>query len=209
MFLEDHAALILGLLELYQTDFNNRWFVEAFELAGEMLALFSDPAGGFFDTAADAETLLTRPKDLQDNATPSGNALAVEALLKLAAFTGKTEWEETALKALSLASDLSSRYPTAFSRWLSAADFALGQKQQVAIIGDPSDEDTKALIREVHKAFRPNQVIAASSYPPPAGAPALLADRPMLDGKPTTYVCEGFVCKRPVTRAEELSELLS
>ena len=209
VFLEDYAALILGLLELYQTDFNNRWFVEANDLAGEMLARFSDPAGGFFDTAADAETLLTRPKDLQDNATPSGNAMAVEALLKLAAFTEKAEWAETASKALSLAGDLSSRYPTAFSRWLSAADFALGKIKQVAIIGDPADEGTKALIREVRKAFRPNLVIAVSSYPPPEGAPALLADRPMLEGKPTAYVCEGFVCKRPVTKAEELSGLLS
>ncbi|MFC2063803.1 thioredoxin domain-containing protein [Chloroflexota bacterium] len=209
VFLEDYAALILGLLELYQTDFNHRWFVEAEELAGEMLAFFSDPAGGFFDTAADAETLLTRPKDLQDNATPSGNAMAVEALLKLAAFTEKAEWAETALKAFSLAGDLSSRYPTAFSRWLSAADFALGKIKQVAIIGDPADEGTQALIREVRKAFRPNLVIAVSSYPPPEGAPALLADRPMLDGKPTAYVCEGFVCKRPVTSPEELSGLLS
>ncbi|MCC6568813.1 MAG: thioredoxin domain-containing protein, partial [Anaerolineales bacterium] len=87
VFLEDYAALILGLLELYQTDFNDRWFSAAKELADEMIEQFNDPAGGFFDTSKHGEALLLRPKDTQDNATPSGNALACEALLKLAAFT--------------------------------------------------------------------------------------------------------------------------
>lgn len=118
VFLEDHAALILGLLELYQSDFNQRWFLEAYELAGEMLEYFIDPAGGFFDTARDAETLLTRPKDLQDNATPSGNALAVEALLRLAALTEKSEWSQIAEKALGLVTEMAARYPTVFGRWL-------------------------------------------------------------------------------------------
>jgi len=81
VFLEDYAALILGLLELYQTDFKNRWFVSAKELADEMIELFEDPEGGFYDTSKDGEQLLLRPKDIQDNATPSGNAMAFEALL--------------------------------------------------------------------------------------------------------------------------------
>ncbi len=96
VFLEDYASLILGLLDLYQADFNNRWFMEASGLAVEMIRRFSDPAGGFFDTPSDADIVLTRPKDLQDNATPSGNALAAEALLKLAAFSGQTDWVKQA-----------------------------------------------------------------------------------------------------------------
>ncbi len=203
VFLEDYASLILGLLELYQSDFNNRWFLEANRLAGEMIQRFGDPSGGFFDTPFDGESLLTRPKDLQDNATPCGNALAAEALLKLAAFTERTEWHAPAEQALGLVAEQSARYPTAFGRWLSAADFALGEVKQVAIIGAISDERTQTLIGEIRKAYRPNLIVAASSYPPPEGAPALLADRPLVDGKPTAYVCEGFVCRQPVTNLED------
>src|SRR6185503_19355694 len=94
VFLEDYAALILGLLELYQTDFNVKWFHSALEFADEMIDLFDDPAGGFFDTSKDEKALLLRPKDVQDNATPSGNALACEALLKLAAFTDEGKYRD-------------------------------------------------------------------------------------------------------------------
>ncbi|HBG74873.1 MAG: hypothetical protein A2X25_07765 [Chloroflexi bacterium GWB2_49_20] len=208
VFLEDHAALILGLLELYQSDFNQRWFLEANELAGEMLENYTDPAGGFFDTAKDAETLLTRPKDLQDNATPSGNALAVEALLRLAALIEKSEWSQIADNAFGLVAELAARHPTAFGRWLSAADFGLGKVNQVAIIGDPADERTRALVGEIRNAYHPNLVVAASSHPPPEGAPALLAGRPLLEGKPTAYVCQGFVCLQPVTLPDELGRQL-
>jgi uncharacterized protein YyaL (SSP411 family) len=204
VFLEDYASLILALLELYQTDFNNRWFMEACGLAEEMFTRFSDPVGGFFDTPSDGETLLIRPKDLQDNATPSGNALAAETLFKLAAWTDNNAWREYARKALDLIAGPSARYPTAFGRWLCVADFALGAVKQVAIIGNLADDRTVALIREIQKAYRPNLVIAASSFPPPEGAPALLVERPLVDGKPTAYVCEGFVCRQPVTQVQDL-----
>ena len=209
VFLEDYAALILGLLELYQSDFNLRWFTEACQLAVEMLDRFSDPAGGFFDTAREAEELLTRPKDLQDNATPSGNALAAEALLRLAALTEASDWRQAAEKTLDLVADMAPRYPTAFGRWLSAADFALGKVDQVAMLGDPEDERTQALINVLRNIYHPNMVVAASSYPPPKGAPALLAGRPLLDRQPTAYVCQGFVCLRPVTQPDELTRQLS
>ena len=208
VFLEDYAALILGLLELYQTDFNNKWFASAKELADEMIGLFEDPHGGFFDTAKDGETLLLRPKDVQDNATPSGNALACEALLKLAEFTGEGMYRDLAEKALGLVVAMSVRYPTAFGRWLSAADFALGKTKQVAVMYRTDVEEASALIRVVRSTFRPNLIIAASCHPPLQDSPALLSDRPLKDGKPTVYVCEGFVCKNPVTAISELQKIL-
>jgi len=208
VFLEDHAALILGLLELYQTDFNNKWFVSAKELADEMIELFSDPAGGFFDTSKDGETLLLRPKDVQDNATPSGNALACEALLKLAEFTGEGKYRNHAEKALRLVVGMAVRYPTAFGRWLSAADMALGNTKQIAVMYEAGDEDASELIQVVRSQYRPDVIIAASTHPPQDDAPALLKDRPVRDGKATVYVCEGFVCKNPITTISELRELL-
>jgi len=204
VFLEDYAALILGLLALYQADFNPRWYQQAIVLADQMLERFSDPQGGFFDTPANTQTVLVRPKDLQDNATPSGNALAAQALLKLAAFSGKSAYRESAKGALGLVSLIAMRYPTAFGAWLSAADFALDTIRQVAIVGDLSDPRTQALLTKVHERHRPNLVLAASAMPPAPGSPALLEQRAMLAGEPTAYVCTGFVCQLPVTHPEEL-----
>ena len=209
VFLDDYAALILGLLEVYQTDFNNRWFVTAKELADEMIELFEDPEGGFYDTSKDGEELLLRPKDVQDNATPSGNTVACEALLKIAEYTGEGKYRDLAEKSLRLVAGMATRYPTAFGRWLSAAEMALGNTKQIAVLYEAGgQDDAEKLIRSVQSLFRPKVIIAASAYPPADDAPALLKDRPLKDGKATVYVCEGFVCKNPVTAISELKELL-
>src|SRR5687767_5756078 len=208
VFLEDYAALILGLLELYQTDFNEKWFTSARELADEMIELFNDPNGGFFDTPKNSEELLIRPKDIQDNATPSGNALATEALLKLSAFTDDGSYRDLAEKSLRQVTESALRYPTSFGRWLSAADFAQGNVKQVAVLYDASEEDAQNLIQVLRSEYRPNLIVAAAAYPPLEGAPPLLVDRPLKDGKATVYVCENFVCKMPVVSSDELQKLL-
>jgi uncharacterized protein len=208
VFLEDYAALTLGLLELYQTDFDNRWFSAALELADEMIERFRDPKGGFFDTPADGEALVIRPKDLQDNAVPSGNSMACKMLLRLAAFTDRGSYRDLAEAALKTVSEAAVRYPTAFANWLSAADFALGDVKQVAVLGDKGEENFLALMNAIRSEYRPNVVVAASSYPPLEGAPSLLDERPLVDGQPTAYVCEGFVCRQPVTNAENLQNQL-
>jgi hypothetical protein len=208
VFLEDYAALILGLLELYQTDFNDKWFTAARELTDEMIELFNDPNGGFFDTPKNSEELLLRPKDVQDNATPSGNALACEALLKLAAFTDDGTYRDLAEKSLSQVTESALRYPTAFGRWLSAADFALGNVKQVAVVYDASQDNAQELIQFTQAEFRPNMIVAASAYPPSESAPPLLLDRPLKEGNATVYVCENFVCKMPVVSSRELEKLI-
>ncbi len=204
VFLEDFAALILGLLDLYQADFNNRWFQAARALADEMIERFSDPAGGFFDTPSDAEALLIRPKDLQDNATPSGNALATEALLRLSAFSDNGRYRDMAEVALRLVMENAPRYPTAFARWLAASDFAVAGGQQVSIV---FREQAQALplIEILDSAYRPNLVIAASAFPPADQAPTLLKDRSLQGNKATAYVCRNFVCHLPITTPAELT----
>ena len=208
VFLEDYASLIIGLLELYQTDFDNRWFASAIELANDMLLRFGDPSGGFFDTPNDGESLLIRPKELQDNATPSGNTLAREALLKLAALTDKTEYRDVAEQAFRLITDSALRYPMGFARWLSAADFALDKGKQIAVVFEAKDKDAQEMIRFIQSEYRPNAIIAASAYPPPKNAPALLMNRPLKENRPTVYVCEHFVCKQPINSIQELEKLL-
>ncbi len=208
VFLEDYAALILGLIELYQTDFQDKWFAFAQELADKMIKLFNDPNGGFFDTSIENKELLLRPKDLQDSATPSGNSLACEALLKLAAFTDNGTYRDLAEKSLRPIANNALRYPTSFARWLSAADFALGNVKQVAVVYEGMREQARDLLQTIRSAYRPNTIVALSSYPPSDDAPALLLDRPLKQGKATAYVCKGFVCKMPVNTVLDLQGLL-
>ena len=208
-YLEDHAGLALGLLSLYQTDPNPGWYQSAIGLVQQMLVHFQDPSGGFFDTRADQEALLYRPKDIQDNATPSGNVLAAMALLQLATYEGRSDWRTLAEGMLSSNLEMMIRYPTAFAQWLCAADFTLGPVQEVVILGDPADPAAQRLLKPLRTGYHPHQVLAASAYPPPAGSPALLNDRALLNGKPTAYVCQGFNCRQPVNTPEEMLALLA
>ncbi len=207
-YLEDHANLIDGLLALYEATFEARWFNEARRLADVMIAHFRDPAGGFFDTSDDHERLAVRPKGLQDNATPSGNAMATVGLLRLAAFTGEGRYRDRAEEGLRLAQPLTASYPTAFARWLCALDVAVSRPREIAIVGDPAAADTRALLRVVQGTYRPNQVVALGR---PGGAPTvpLLAERDQLDGRATAFVCENFTCQQPVTDPQALAAQLA
>ena len=169
-----------------------------------VLERFADPAGGFFDTADDHERLVARPKDVQDNAVPSGNAMATLVLLRLAALdrggplsrcrgAGDADRRPASWAAIRPASRSGS----------SAMDLALAAVVEVAIVGDPADPATRALLAETTRGYRPNQVVAVSADPGTSVVP-LLADRIAIDGRPTAYVCRGFVCRLPVTTPEAL-----
>ncbi len=192
VFLEDFGALALGLLDLYQTDFDNRWFAVACELAEEMVSRFSDPRGGFYDTPDSAGALLFRPKDLQDNATPSGNALACEALLRLAALSGDGQYRDRAERGLQLVANAVPLSPTSFARWLGAADFALDDDSEIAVLFDHGVSQSSPLLATVRGEYRPNTVVAAAQFPPSGDMPAVLMHRPLTDGKTTAYVCHRF-----------------
>lgn len=207
-YLEDYAALILGLLALYQSDPDPRWYQRAEDLAEDMALNFRDLEGGFFDTRHDHEPLLRRPKDLQDNATPSGNSLAAMALLQLAALSGKGEWRGMAEEMPGSIQQAALRYPTSFGKWLSALDFAANPVQEAAVLGELDDPATTSLVDVLWETYRPHLLAAISTYPPPEGSPALLNDRPLKDGLPTVYICENFVCRQPLNDPQELSRLL-
>lgn len=207
-YLEDYASLVQALLALYQTAPDPRWYGEALNLAEDMIAQFRSPEGGFHDTPIDHEPLLVRPGDTQDNATPSGSALAAGALLQLAALEGRQEWRTVAETLLASGKADMLRYPTAFSQWLCAADFAAGPIFEVAVIGEPDHPGTKSLMDTLWNEWRPNIVAAASSWPPSAGHPKLLEGRPLQKELPTAYVCSGFSCQQPVNTAGELENQL-
>ena len=205
-YLEDYAYLADGLLALYQTTFDPRWFAWVEELVQQMLDHFGDDEdGGFFDTSDDHEALLYRPKDIQDNATPSGNAMAAQVLLKISLYTGDGSYWDKAQEMLNGVTAYMARFPTGFAHWLNAAAFAMGDPREAAVVGSVQKADTKELLAALNQAYRPNLVVAAGESA--VGIP-LLADRPQVDGKATAYVCRRFVCKRPVTNAESLLDQL-
>jgi len=205
-FADDYALMAAACLTLYETTWDAGWFVEARGLADELIRLFFDrERGGFFQTGDDAEALVVRPKELYDNAVPSGNSVAAEVLLRLAMFTGEAEYERLASSALRLVRDAMGEAPTGFGHALSALDLYLGPGQEIAIVGDPDGERTRALAEEVTAVFRPNAVLAVGSPDGEAAeAVPLLADRALRDGVSTAYVCRKFTCELPVTDAEAL-----
>ena len=210
-YLEDYACLAAGLLATYEATFDSQWFVAAHTLADHMIALFADDAeGGFFDTASDHEQLVGRPREITDNATPSGNSTAVEVLLWLAALTGEASYRVRAEQFLLKLAPAMAQQPTGFGNLLCGLERWLAPSQEIAIIGDPQEQETTDLISTVRGRFRPNAVVACAAPDNLAAneAIALLAGRPSLDGFSTAYVCSGFTCKLPVTDPTALAEQL-
>jgi len=206
--LEDYAHLADGLLALYEASSYERWFTVARGLGDTILEHFGDPKGGFFDTADDHEALVTRPKDVQDNAVPAGASMAASVLLRLAALTGEARYREAADGALATVTAYLARYPTGFANWLSAAHLAVEGIDELAIAGDPSDPSTRALAEVALDGFRPNLVLAIAADPGASIVP-LLVGRVLVDGRPTAYLCREFACRLPVTDPSALSEQLS
>jgi uncharacterized protein YyaL (SSP411 family) len=203
-FLEDHAFLCDALLTLYQATGDARWFTDAERLARAMLERFWDPVGGFYDTAIDAEPLLVRPKSLDDNAVPAGQSIAAHALLRLHAFTGDDRWHHTAMAVVQPLAEAVARSPLALGNLAWALDLATTPIREVAVAGEPTQDDTTTLVRTVTHRFEPALVLAWGT---PDGIP-LMADRTAVDGRAAAYVCRNFACERPVTTPQELTALL-
>jgi uncharacterized protein YyaL (SSP411 family) len=220
-YLEDHAYLADGLLALFQATFDVRWLEEARALADEMLDRFWDEeAGGFFDTASDHadQALIIRPKNITDNAIPSGNAVAASVLLQLSILVGPSgdggqaeAYFRHAVDTLRLMSESMARYPRAFGHALSALDAYLASTKELVIIGDPQEAATQALLGTIHGRYLPNKVLVVARPDQVNGLSQripLLAGRTQIDGATTAYVCKNYACQLPVTEPQALRMLL-
>jgi len=205
---DDYAYLIDALVTLYETTFEPRWIEAALSLTKVMIEQFWDGAeGGFFYTGKAHEALIARTKDPHDNATPSGNSMAVCALLRLAKLTGDAELLEKATRTLHLFSGLMARSPMAAGQMLIALDFELGPVKEIAVVGDAANPEVVEVLRQLRRPFRPHQVVAwqAGSAPAAADWLPLLKGRAAL-GAVTTYVCENFTCQAPIVGAKAFGE---
>jgi uncharacterized protein YyaL (SSP411 family) len=205
-FLEDHAAVALGFLALYELSFDRAWLDRCRQLADSLVRWFWDEeVGAFFDTASDHEELITRPRDVTDNATPSGTSLAVELLLRLGDLLGEPEMSRRASYVLDTLAAPMARYPLAFGHALTAADMAVHGAVEIAIVGDVAATDFRNLARVASEPFVPSRVIAGGAMAESTGI-ALLEGREVRDGRATAYVCRNYVCDQPTTDVRELSE---
>jgi uncharacterized protein len=212
-FLEDHAAVALAALSLYELTLDPVWLDRTRTIADMMVRWFwSDEIGGFFDTAHDAESLIARPRELTDNAVPAGSSLASELLLRLGVLTGNEEYTRRGTWLVETLAEPLVRYPTAFGYALGAAELAVHGATEVAIIGTAGEAGFESLVRETASRYLPSLVLATGD--PSAtvsGASAtlpLLHDRPMIGARATAYVCRGYVCDAPVVDAGALGEQL-
>ena len=206
-YLEDYANMIDALIELYQTTFDEKYFTAAVQFADDVLAHFSADEGGFFDTRDDHEKLIVRPRNLQDNAVPSGNSMIAKQLLRLYGYTGTSSYEEAARGGLRLLTEALKQYPQAFGEALNAVDALVRGIDEVAIVGDPQREATQALMQVITETYRPNAILALTAED--KTTIPLLHLRTMRDGQPTVYVCRDFTCQMPVTLPDEMRNLLT
>jgi uncharacterized protein YyaL (SSP411 family) len=211
-FLDDLANLADGLLALYQATLDGRWLDAAIEQTDRILAEFSDEARlGFFDTSTAHERLIARPRELQDGATPSGNAVAAHVLLKIAAMTAD---EELSARIYRLAESMSrpmTEQPLGFGRWLIVADALVGPIREVAIAGAVGDAGVSAFAGVVARRYEPNCVTGLADPAQPAFIDRFpfLQYRPQRNGAVTAYLCEHHTCLPPVTDPAALDQLLT
>lgn len=209
--LEDYASTAEGFLTLHQLTGEVRWFELAGRLLDTVLARFGDDDGGFFDTAEDETdpvlARLGRPREIGDGPTPAGQSAAAGALLTYAALTGSHRHREAAVGALAEPLLVAGRFPRAAGGGLVVAEAVLDGPREVAVVGARDARATRALWDVVLRSTAPGLVLAVGTGGD--DAVPLLRDRPLVDGRPTAYVCRGFVCERPTTDPDDLATQLA
>ena len=209
-YLDDHAFLARGLLDLYEAGFDRGHLEASARIARSMAARFADrDGGGFFFTSEDHETLLARTRSLHDGALPSGAGVAAETLLRLATHLDDAELRGTAVQALTAYRRAVERAPAAFASLLAAADFAEGPVHEIAIVGSHEDLPTRLLLQEAWRRYLPNRIIELAQPGERVDGLPLLAGKTAIGGAATAYVCRGTACQAPTTEPEALARALA
>ena len=218
-YLEDYSCVADGYLALYEVTFRREWLDRAIELADTMIHLFWDEGvGGFYDTGTEHEALVTRPRDVFDNAQPCGGSVASEVLLRLGIITGNEEYNLKGAQPLRTLSRLMSQAPGGAAYWLGVLDFYVSIPKEIAIIGPRDGADTVELVDAVFGRYLPNKVVVGldasgdgdggGTYTDANGIP-LLEARQKLNNRATAFVCENYACQLPVNDAESLAAQLA
>ena len=203
--LEDYSGAAWGLVLAYEATHERRYLDASRNLIEEIVARFADDANGaFFDTPIDHEKLITRPKDLFDNATPGGNSVTCDVLLRLALLFGEQRYSDMATNTIDAIWSVAARYPSGFGFLLSVAEWREGRPKEIVITRKPDDATFRALRKVVGQEFLPHRVLVAGEA---SNDLPLLQNRP--HDKTLAYVCEGYACLEPTPEPERLRELLT
>lgn len=201
--LDDYAFMIWGLLELYETTFEPKYLKESLGLSEIIMEYFWDEdKGGFYFTPEYGEELLIREKTIYDGAIPSGNSVAMYVLLKLGRLTSNPTFEENANKIAEIFAQQVQKMPNAYSFLLLGLDFALGPSFEIVVVGDSDSHETTSMIDELRKHYLPNKVVLFKSTKNEeeiSKIAEILKEYKMIENKPTAFVCQEFVCKKPTT----------
>jgi hypothetical protein len=198
--LEDYSGVAWGLTLAYEATGARKYLDAAKKLADQILARFADEqSGGFFDTPIDHEKLITRPKDLFDNATPAGTSVTCDVLLRLALLLGNADYARAATNALEAVFPIAERYPSGFGFLLGVAEWRTGTPREIALTGEAS-----ALRTVVGETYLPHRVLIAGTES---------SDLPLMEARPAektlAYVCIGYACEEPTADPERLKALLT
>ena len=205
--LEDYGCLATAYLDVAAATADSVWLMRARTLLDVAVAHFAAGDGGFFDTADDAEGLVSRPRDPADNASPSGLSSLVHALLGYAALTGSGEHRSLAERALTSVVEIARKAPR-FAGWsLAGAEAALSGPVEIAVVGADDDPARADLARVAREASLPGSVVVVAA-PGVTGIP-LLEGRDLVNGRAAAYVCRDLVCERPVSDAAALRQALA
>ena len=210
-YLEDYAFLINGLISLHEATFAHRWLHAARELCDEMIGLFWDgDTGGMFDVGADHERLIVRPRERFDNAIPSGESAAAEALLRLGVIGGDEEYLSKAALLLRGAAPTAGPYALGHGNWLKVFELYFAEPMEVAIVGGARDADTRALLSALHARYAPSRVVVGLDPEEPRPYPSpIIEGRGQIEGRPTAYVCKRYACALPTRDPDELAAQLA
>jgi uncharacterized protein len=210
-YLEDYAALIDALVELFQATSDARWIAAGSRLADGMLARFAAPDGSFYSTSNEHAHLIARSRERYDGSMPSGNAMATTSLLRLSRLTDRRDYWDAGKKALQASSSLLAESPGGSSQMLAALDFYLGPVKEIVVVGGGESADVQRVLRTVQRAYLPNALLVfhdpARGEPPPEL-------RALLEGKAAgpevrTYVCENMTCQAPLEGTEAVEKWIS
>jgi uncharacterized protein YyaL (SSP411 family) len=212
-YLEDHAFLVQGLLDLYEATFDLRWLTEALSLADATESLFADrERGGWFKVATDHERLIAREKPTHDGAEPSGASVATLDALRLAAFTADDRWRAVAERALRAHARTLADHPAALSEMLLAVDYHGDAAREVVLVW-PDGQPPHPLLAVLRATFLPNRALAGAPEGPALEAlgrvARVAAEKRCVGGKPTAYVCERGSCRLPAIEPEKLREQIA
>jgi uncharacterized protein YyaL (SSP411 family) len=206
-FLDDYAYLVYGLIELYESSFEEKYLQSSIELTKTMITQFWDKEkGGFFFTTKSADDSVPMLKQSYDGAVPSGNSVALHNLLRLARISGEASFEEYAKKLLNVFSFEVNGQPLGHTFMLAGLEFALGPTFNVVLVGDPSDKNTVAMLEVIRKEYLPNLTITIWTPEKTLAVPGVVYER--IEGKPTAFVCRDQACMPPTNRIDKMLELL-